>query len=161
MLAAEMAAVAPDSVAGLALLAPVGLWRDDHPVTDLFAALPFELPGLLLHDPDAHGQLLSSGGDFNDPEFLTDFLVGNARRLGTAGKLLFPIPDRGLRSRLYRILAPTRIVWGLSDRMVDPVYAEDFAREIPHAEVTVLDQAGHMVPYEQTGRVVELILGLT
>jgi pimeloyl-ACP methyl ester carboxylesterase len=115
----------------------------------------------LTRDPNAHGQLLSAGGDFNDPEFLTDFLVGNARRLGTAGKLLFPIPDRGLRSRLYRILAPTHIVWGLSDRMVDPVYAEDFAREIPHAEVTVLDQAGHMVPYEQTGRVVELILGLT
>lgn len=160
MIAAEMAAVAPGAVKGLALIAPVGLWRDDHPVTDLFAALPFELPGLLFHDPERHGGLLSAGGDLNDPEFLTEFLVGNARRLGTAGKLLFPIPDRGLGSRLYRIEAPTRIVWGRSDRMIDPVYAQEFAQRIPGAETTVLDEAGHMVPYEQTGRVVEIITGL-
>ncbi len=30
-----------------------------------------------------------------DPEFLKQFLVMNARRLGMAGKMLFPIPDRG------------------------------------------------------------------
>lgn len=157
MIAAEMAAIAPDSVESLVLLCPAGLWRDDYPVTDLFATLPFELPGLLLHDPEKHGALLSSGGDFNDPEFLTDFMVGNARRMGMAGKLLFPIPDRGLRQRLYRIKARTQVVWGKSDRIIDPVYADDFARLIPHAEVTLLDEAGHLVPYEQTDQVVDLI----
>ncbi|MDZ7669276.1 MAG: alpha/beta fold hydrolase [Gammaproteobacteria bacterium] len=160
MIAAEMAAVAPDSVGRLVLICPAGLWRDDAPVTDLFAALPFELPGLLLHDPERHGHLLSSGGDFNDPEFLTEFMVGNARRLGTAGKLLFPIPDRGLASRLYRIDAATRIIWGKSDRMIDPVYASDFERLIRRAEATIIEEAGHMVPYEQTGRVVEIITEL-
>jgi pimeloyl-ACP methyl ester carboxylesterase len=157
MIAAEMAAVAPDSVAALVLICPAGLWLDDHPVVDLFAALPFELPGLLLHDPEQHGALLSSGGDFNDPEFLTDFLVGNARRLGMAGKLLFPIPDRGLADRLYRIRARTHIVWGASDRLIDPAYADAFAARVPGAAVSIIDEAGHMVPYEQTGRVVEVI----
>jgi pimeloyl-ACP methyl ester carboxylesterase len=157
MIAAEMAAIAPDSIQTLALICPAGLWRDDCPVVDLFASLPFELPGLLLHDPEKHGALLSSGGDFNDPEFLTDFLVGNARRLGMAGKLLFPIPDRGLRQRLYRVRARTRIIWGKSDRLIDASYAEDFARLIPQADVTLVDDAGHLVPYEQTERVVELI----
>ena len=160
MIAAEMAAVAPESVARLVLIAPAGLWRDEHPVADLFAALPFELPGLLLHDPEKHGALLSAGGDFNDPEFLTEFLVGNARRMGMAGKLLFPIPDRGLESRLYRIEARTRIVWGRSDRVIDAAYAAEFERLIPNAEATVLAEAGHMVPYEQTDRVVELIASL-
>jgi pimeloyl-ACP methyl ester carboxylesterase len=157
MIAAELAAVAPETVDSLVLIAPAGLWRDEHPVADLFAALPFELPGLLLHDPDQHGALLSSGGDFNDPEFLTEFLVGNARRMGMAGKLLFPIPDRGLESRLYRIEALTRIIWGASDRVIDPSYATEFERLIPGAEATVVEQAGHMVPYEQTERVVQLI----
>ncbi len=160
MLAAEMAAVAPHSVDALALLCPAGLWRDDAPVTDLFAALPFELPGLLLHDPAKHGALLSAGGDFDDPEFLTGFLVGNARRLGTAGKLLFPIPDRGLGDRLYRIRARTAVIWGASDRMIDPVYADDFAGAIANAEAIVVPEAGHMVPYEQPDRVVEIIRGL-
>jgi pimeloyl-ACP methyl ester carboxylesterase len=160
MIAAEMAAVAPSSVDALALICPAGLWRDAHPVADLFAALPFELPGLLLHDPERHGALLSSGGDFNDPEFLTEFLVGNARRMGMAGKLLFPIPDRGLGSRLYRIAARTRIIWGRSDRVIDPSYASEFQRLIPNADATILEEAGHMAPYEQTDRVVELIAGM-
>jgi pimeloyl-ACP methyl ester carboxylesterase len=161
MIAAELAAVAPESVEKLVLICPAGLWFDDHPVVDLFAALPFELPGLLLHDPEKHGPLLSSGGDFNDPEFLTEFLVGNARRLGMAGKLLFPIPDRGLKERLYRITARTAVVWGKSDRLIPPVYAEAFARRIAGAETVLIEEAGHMVAYEQTGRLLETIIGMT
>jgi pimeloyl-ACP methyl ester carboxylesterase len=160
MIAAEMAALAPGAVDRLALIAPAGLWLDEHPVVDLFAALPFELPGLLLHDPAAHGALLSAGGDFNDPEFLTRFLVDNSRRLSMAGKLLFPIPDRGLSSRLYRIRARTAIIWGASDRLIEPVYAEAFAREIPDASVTLIDAAGHMAPYEQTAAVLDAIARL-
>ena len=36
----------------------------------------------------------------------------NARQLGMAGKLLFPIPERGLAERLYRIKAKTLIDLG-------------------------------------------------
>ena len=84
MIAAEMAAVAPDAIDRLVLICPAGLWLEDSPVVDLFAALPFELPELLLHDPVKNSELLSAGGDFNDPEFLTEFMVGNARRLGSS-----------------------------------------------------------------------------
>ena len=161
MIAAEMAAIAPDAVERLALICPAGLWLDDHPVADIFAALPFELPGLLFHDPERHGALLSAGGDLNDPEFLTDFLVGNARRLGMAGKLLFPIPDRGLASRLYRVRARTAVIWGNSDRLIDPVYADAFARLLPHAILTRIDAAGHMVQYEQPDPVLRAIAALS
>lgn len=160
MIAAEMAAIANRSVSRLALIAPAGLWLDDHPLPDLFATLPFELPGLLLHDPEKHAGLLSAGGNFNDPEFLTEFLVGNARRLGTAGKILFPIPDRGLSERLYRIRARTAVVWGASDRLIPPLYGEHFARAIPGAELTLIEEAGHMVPYEQTDAVIATLARL-
>jgi pimeloyl-ACP methyl ester carboxylesterase len=46
MIAAEMAAVAPGEVERLGLIAPAGLWLDDHPVPDLFSKLPHELPAL-------------------------------------------------------------------------------------------------------------------
>jgi pimeloyl-ACP methyl ester carboxylesterase len=160
MIAAEMAAIAPDRVERLALICPAGLWMDAHPVTDIFAALPFEFPSLLLHDPVRHGALLSAGGDFDDAEFLTGFMVENSRRLTTAGKLLFPVPDRGLASRLYRVKARTQVLWGTSDRLIPPVYAEEFVRLMPNAQALMIDEAGHMLPYEQTDKVVNALLGL-
>ena len=160
MIAAEMAAVAPGSIDRLALIAPAGLWLDDHPIPDLFAALPFELPELLFHHKELGQQLLTSGLDFSDPEFLKGFLIDNARRLGTAGKILFPIPDRGLSERLYRVQARTLLIWGDSDRLIDPVYAEAFRRSIPRAEVVRIADSGHMVPYEQPDAVLEAIAKL-
>jgi pimeloyl-ACP methyl ester carboxylesterase len=157
MVAAEMAAVSTHAVRRLALLSPAGLWLEDHPIPDLFAKLPFELPELLFADPSRHGALLSSGGDFNDPEFLTEFLVGNARRMGTASKILFPIPERGLAERLYRIQAATQIVWGVDDRLIPSVYAEAFHDGIAGSRVTLIGEAGHMAPYEQTEAVVTAI----
>lgn len=160
MIAAEMAAIAPDRIDRLALLCPAGLWLDDHPVTDIFTALPFELPALLLHDPQRHGALLSAGGDFDDPEYLTGFMVENSRRLTTAGKLLFPVPDRGLANRLYRVKARTEVLWGKSDRLIPPIYANEFTRLLPDATARMFDAAGHMLPYEQTDAVVAALLNL-
>ena len=56
--------------------------------------------------------MLTAGLDFSDADALKLFLVGNARRLGTAGKILFPIPNRRLSKRLYRVTTPTVLVWG-------------------------------------------------
>src|SRR5258707_8947338 len=46
MIAAEMAAVAPHDVSRLALICPARLWLDDHPIPDLFATLPYQMPQL-------------------------------------------------------------------------------------------------------------------
>ena len=153
MIAAEMAAIAPNEIERLALICPAGIWVDEHPIPDIFAAMPFELPALLFHDPIKHGALLSGGGNFNDANFLTTFLVENSRRLTTAGKILFPIPDRGVAERLYRVKARTQIIWGTSDRLIDPAYAKIFAGLINNAAVVQIPDAGHMVIYEQTDAV--------
>jgi len=156
MIAAEMAAIAPNDIKKLILLAPMGIWRDEQPIPDLFATLPFELPALMFNDVQLGDQLLASG-DFNDPEFLTEFLVGNARRMGMAGKFLFPIPDRGLRKRLYRIKAPTTLIWGDNDKLVPPSYAVIFAEKIDDATVTILPDSGHMAQYESTDAVLDAV----
>lgn len=160
MIAAEMAAIAPNDVDRLALICPAGLWLDDHPIPDLFALLPYELPPLLFHDVEAGTQLMTAGLDLGDPEFLKAYLVQNARQLGMAGKILFPIPDRGLRDRLYRIKAQTTLIWGDSDKLIPPVYAQEFKKLIPNNSLISIPEASHMVPVEQTDQVVAAIAQL-
>ena len=157
MIAAEMAAIAPNDVSRLALIAPAGLWDDDHPIADLFATLPYEMPALLFHDAEAGAAMLTAGRDVSDPNFLQTYLVANARQLGMAGRILFPIPERGLAGRLHRIRARTVIIWGDSDRLIPPVYAHAFKKAILGAELVSIPEAGHMVTLERPRAVADAI----
>jgi pimeloyl-ACP methyl ester carboxylesterase len=157
MIASEMAAVAPNDVSRLALISPGGLWLEEHPVPDLFSTLPFELPKLLFHDVEAGTALMTAGRDVADPAFLQSYLIANARQLGMAGRLLFPIPERGLVSRLYRIKATTMIIWGESDKLVVPAYAQEFRNGISGSELVMIPNAGHMVTLEKGEQVVSAI----
>jgi len=157
MIAAEMACLNPTALGRLALICPAGLWIDEHPIPDLFSMLPFELAKVLFHDPKVGEKVLTQGLDFSDVSALQDFLVGNARRLGTAGKILFPIPNRRLSKRLYRQTADTLLVWGREDRFIPLGYAEEWRKQLPASELAVVDAAGHMVPYEQSAAVLEAI----
>ncbi|HEY1632479.1 MAG TPA: alpha/beta hydrolase [Rhizomicrobium sp.] len=153
MIAAEMAAIAPNDVSRLALIAPAGLWLPDHPIPDIFATMPYDYPVLLFHDAAAGIAMLTAGMALDDPEWLKGFLVTNARQLGMAGKLLFPVPDRGLSQRLYRIKAKTLLIWGDSDKLVSPVYAQAFKKAIKGAELVAIAEAGHMVTVEKPDQV--------
>jgi pimeloyl-ACP methyl ester carboxylesterase len=153
MIAAEMAAIAPHDVDRLGLIAPAGLWLDNHPIPDLFATLPYDFPKLLFHNVEAGAALFTAGVAFDDPEWLKSFLVSNARQLGMAGKILFPIPERGLSDRLYRIRAKTILVWGDSDKLISPIYAEAFKKGIKRAELVAIPEAGHMVTIEKPDQV--------
>jgi pimeloyl-ACP methyl ester carboxylesterase len=158
MIAAEMAAIAHTEIEKLCLLAPAGLWLDEQPIDDIFAKLPYELPALLFHDADLGRQLMTAGGgDMGDLEFLKQFLVMNARRMGMAGKLLFPIPDRGLAQRLRRITARTLIVWGREDGLIPPVYGEAFKKAISRSRLVRVAKAGHAVGQEKPAAVLKAI----
>jgi pimeloyl-ACP methyl ester carboxylesterase len=160
MIAAEMACCAPSpsrQVRRLVLLSAAGLWMDEHPIPDLFGTTPFELPALLFHDPAAGAKLLTGGFDFSNMDALKEFLIGNARRLGTAGKILFPIPNRRVSKRLYRMTAPALVVWGESDKLMPPVYAERWRELLPDARVVRVPGAGHMLPYEQPAAVADAV----
>ena len=149
-----MAAVAPREVECLGLIAPAGLWLDAHPIPDLFSKLPHELPGLLFHNPEFGERMMTAGADFDDPKFLEAFIIRNTRQLAMAGKMLFPIPDRGLDERLYRIRAKTVLIWGESDRVIPAAYGNAFCRGIAGAELVQIPAAGHMVIVEQPEAVV-------
>ena len=149
MIAAEMACLAPGALDRLVLVDALGLWLDEHPVPDLFSFLPYEFGDVLFSEPERGAALLTGGLDFSDDEALRDFLVANARRLGTAGKILFPVPNRRVSKRLYRAVVDTLVVWGESDRLVPPAHADRWVELLPCASVARIPQAGHMVPHEQ------------
>jgi pimeloyl-ACP methyl ester carboxylesterase len=161
MIAAEMAAIAPHDVSRLGLIAPAGLWLDDHPIPDIFATLPYEYPQLLFHNVELGATLFTTGFTLDDPEWLKGFLVTNARQLGMAGRILFPIPDRGLSTRLYRIKAKTLLIWGDDDRLIAPVYAQAFKKAIVGADLAVIPEAGHMVTIEKPDQVMDAFARLT
>ena len=160
MIAAEMAALAPNDVSRLALIAPAGLWLDEHPIPDIFAMMPYELPHYLFYDEEAGAKMMTPDGDMSDPKFLQTFLVQNARQLGAASKILFPIPDRGLSKRLYRIKAKTGLIWGASDRLIPAVYGHAFQKAIPGSKLVLIPEAAHLAPYEKTAEVVNAISSL-
>lgn len=161
MIAAEMAALAPNDFSRLALIASAGLWLEAHPIPDLFAMLPYEMPPHLFHDVEMGTKLMTAGVALNDPEWLKAFLVMNARQMGTAGKILFPIPERGLAERLYRIKAKTLLIWGASDKLIPPVYGEAFKKAIKGAALTIIPKAGHLVTLEQPDELVSALGALS
>ena len=160
MIAAEMAAVAPNDVSRLGLICPAGLWLDEHPIPDIFAMLPYELPAVLFHDVAAGTALMTAGVALDDPEWLKGFLVQNARQLGMAGKILFPVPDRGLSERLYRVKAKTVLIWGDGDKLIVPAYAHAWKKAIAQAELVSVPEAGHMITLEKTEHVAKAIAKL-
>ena len=103
--------------------------------------------------------MLTGGADLSDMEALKEFYIGTQRRLAMAGKILFPIPNRRLSKRLYRLTAESLVLWGASDRLIVPAYAERWKALIPRARVEVIEAAGHMLPYEQLDRFVRAVSG--
>jgi len=148
MLAAEVAALDVSRAKKLVLVAAAGFWLDDHPIPDFFALDLKELGSYLFHDPKSpFAQAFLAVPQ--DMSLLADMYVERVKRLSMASKFLWPIPDRGLKKRAYRIAALTLVLWGASDRLIPPVYAGEFIRHIRDARVQMIEAAGHMLPYEQ------------
>ena len=135
----------------------VGLWIDAHPIPDLFAISPFKIAETLFHDAQAGEALLGGGADFSQDGALTDFMVGTARRLGMAGKLLVPLPNRRVARRLYRVSGDALVLWGRQDQWLVPAYAEQWQALLPAAQLAWIDDAAHMRPYEAPAEAAEAI----
>jgi pimeloyl-ACP methyl ester carboxylesterase len=154
-IAAEMAALRPKEIGRLALAAPIGLWRDDAPVADIFGLTTSDLVPYLFADPScpAAQQMLGVGALLSDRDDRTEaqveFLLALARGFKTAAKFLFPIPERGLERRLHRITAPTLVVWGAEDRLASPSYGRLFVGKIRDARLLTIPKAGHLIGAEQ------------
>ncbi|MCZ6874453.1 MAG: alpha/beta hydrolase [bacterium] len=156
MFAAELAALSPQRVQRLVLANTLGLWIDEQPVVDFFAMTPEQLGIALWHDPNSAVAKAMMTVPEDEQAQLEAFLL-RAQHLSTAGKFLWPIPDKGLKKRIHRIKAQTLILWGQSDGLVPSAYAQAFQQYIPGAQVTLMPRCGHMPMYEDPEGFVEAI----
>ena len=148
MLAAEVAALDVHRAKKLVLAAPAGFWIDELPIPDFFAAQLDEIAPLLFHDPKSPAAQMMTAIP-SDFKALETMYVERVKRLATASKFLWPLPDRGLKKRAYRIQNPTLLIWGESDKLIPPAYAREFTSRIKGSKLETIKQAGHMLMYEQ------------
>ena len=156
MVACEVAALRPSRVRRLVLIDPIGLWRDDAPVTNWMLMAPQDLPGYVFREPQGS----AAKALFSIPEDLEEAALARTRltwAMGSTGKFIWPIPDKGLKKRIHRIAAPTLLVWGQDDRLVPILYAEVFARKLSRARVEVVAGTGHAPHMEQPETVARLV----
>ena len=150
MLATELAAQRPQAVENLVVIAPVGLWREDAPYTvaDWCALGPDEILDVLFYDkhhPRVTRRMSPPSGKDAEALWTVNFIW----TLGCTGKVIWPIPDKGLRKRIHRVRAPSLVVWGENDRLIPPIYAQDFSKALGNAEILMLPKCGHEPPLEQ------------
>lgn len=153
MVAAELAANSPRRVSRMVLIAPIGFWRDDTPIPDI-AGIPADaLPGLVLADPTGPlAGMLAPPAD--DPQALFEA----AMRMAAILHFIWPLPDKGLSRRIHRVRAETLLVWGRQDKLVDPVYAQEFTSRLRESRLELIDGAGHLPQLEAPDAVRKVVL---
>ena len=151
MLACELAAAYPARARRLALIAPLGFWRDADRVVNWMMLDPARLPEYVFRDPKGEAAQRLFGGA--EPEARVRLMWA----MGATGKFIWPIPDKGLKKRAHRVTAPTLLVWGKEDRLVPPVYADEFTQRIPGARVQTVEGAGHVPHLERPEVVARMI----
>ena len=157
MVAAEVAATAPERVAKLVLIAPLGLWRDDAPIPNYMVLPEEELPKRLFADPA--GPLARDFAAMpQDEDGGNEALIQRMWVLACTGKFVWPLADRGLRRRAHRIAAPTLALFGERDGLVPPVYAKEFERAIPQAATAIVAGAAHVPQLEQLDLVAKRVV---
>ena len=158
MVACELAAAYPRRAGKLVLIDPIGLWRDDAPVTNWMMLNAQEMAGHIFRDPAGPAAHVLFAQPDDEAARITA-QVGLTWSMGATGKFIWPIPDKGLKKRIHRVKAPTLLLWGAEDRIVPLVYAEEFARQIARATVETVKEAGHAPHLEQPAAVAASIRG--
>lgn len=156
MLALELAAAFPDLFSKLIVLDPIGLWREDAPVADWLSASPEQLAAMLFKNPasPAAQAMLSMPSDPEAAVVATAQLIWN---IGATGKMVWPVPDRGLKKRLHRVTAPTLIIWGEDDALISSSYAHDLGQRITDSRVELVAECGHIPQVEQCETTLRLV----
>lgn len=150
MVAAEVAAHLRRRISRLVLMAPLGLWDDDHPVIEIEATARERRAQTLLADPSRPLPKLLAP-DPADYEALFHAELNSS----SISQFSWPIAEKGLRRRLYRVTAPTLLVWGAQDQVVEPLYAEYFAAGLRAPSSTeIIGGLGHLLHLEDPEAVV-------
>ncbi len=138
-------------LSGLVLVDAVGIQVDGHPVADVSTLSPNELSALSFHNPAAFrvdpASICPEQASVRAEYIKTLFKYDQGLKMA----------DPKLRRRLARVNIPTLVVWGESDRVVDPEYGRAYAGALPNARFEIIPEAGHLPQLEQQERLLKLV----
>jgi pimeloyl-ACP methyl ester carboxylesterase len=136
---------------GLVLVDAGGIRVEGHPIANVSSLTPDELAALSFHNPAAFRV---------DPATVTpeqaQARAANFRALYVYDQGL-GMGDPKLRRRLGRVRIPVLVVWGESDRVIDPEYGRAYAQAFPDARFALIPEAGHLPQLEQPQRLLNLV----
>lgn len=153
--AAEVAAIWPEKVKRLALIAPFGLFDAKDPATDPWAQKQDDIAGLMTADPAVYKKLKEMPAGANSIEWP----IEQTRAAEAAARIFWPLGNTRLEKRLPSIKAPTLILWGERDRVMPKSYAAAFAKAMKaKTETKVIAGAGHLAELDKPDEVAAAIL---
>jgi pimeloyl-ACP methyl ester carboxylesterase len=156
-IAAEMIAQQPQRVRTAVFVTPFGLFRDDFPGVDIFALVARDVLPHLYAEPEgpiamSHWPAPADGHERGLQA------IRRVQVLGAAGRFLFPIPDTGVKHRLYRLRDTSiHLVFGGRDGIVPPELSKSWLELLPQAECTVIKDGSHMLPYEHADEISKIV----
>jgi pimeloyl-ACP methyl ester carboxylesterase len=158
--AVELAVLRPALVKKLVLVNAAGLHVEGAPMAEFFIDNFDKMRNLLFFDPDSPVVKQAMPLSIDDPRILLWLRAREATaRVGWNPYLHNPRLPRHLR----RIACPTLVLWGRNDKLIPLGHGEYYAQHIPGARLEVLDQCGHMLPFEKpeefANRTAEFVLG--
>ncbi|GAA4434414.1 alpha/beta hydrolase [Bremerella cremea] len=154
-LAAEIKLIRPNLIGPLVMIAAAGLHVDGAPMAELFLDSFDELRELLFFDPNCQIAFDLTPSDVNDPRILLWLRAREATaRVGWNPYL----HDPKLAGHLHRLDSPIHIIWGRQDKLIPLAHGEYYVEHLPNAKLTILEECGHMVPYEKTEETAKLTL---
>lgn len=156
-LAWETAYAAPERIAAMVLVDAAGYLfeTDSMPIGFRIAQIPALAP--LMNRVLPRGMVRSSVRNvYADPDKVTAALVDRyydlTLREGNRAALSARFREARGRAdaseRLVKLEMPALIIWGEQDRLITPESAHRFARDLPHAELSLFPELGH-VPQEE------------
>jgi pimeloyl-ACP methyl ester carboxylesterase len=160
-IAAEMAVRSAHEIRNLVLVDAVGIktaGRDTAEIADTFVMDPQHFLACSWHDARLAEEHMTLPGLRPLDESRLATLLRNRQSAALFGWNPF-MHDPKLYRRLYRIAAPTLVVWGQSDRVVGIEYGRAYADAIHGARFEALDAAGHYPYLERPEAFVELVTG--
>jgi pimeloyl-ACP methyl ester carboxylesterase len=145
----------PNLVQKLVMVNAAGLYVPGSPMAELFTDDLEEIRRLCFHDRQ------SPGVDLAIPKSLEDARILNWLRASEATARVAWNPylhNPKLPKHLRRIECPTLVLWGRHDKLIPLAHGEFYAANIPGAKLEIIENCGHMPPFEKPEKFVERVV---
>jgi len=151
----ELAILRPHLVSKLAMINAAGLHVDGAPMAELFIDDFEKIKKMLFFNPEHESVELAMPLSLDDSRILMWLRAREATaRVGWNPYLHNP----KLKDHLHRVKCPTLVVWGREDQLIPLAHGKYYAAHVPGAELIVLEDCGHMAPFEKCEETAEAVL---